>query len=140
MFDEYTRKRALLKEKREIDDLFAPRFLKASNNYEIERLHHEKDEVIYRIEESLSDIEDKLLIDKARSLYIDLPSLADKNIWELHRDSEIIHHLTVNGKFYLNREIRKEKKERQEMGLSWLKTLVPIIGALTGLAAVLLSG
>jgi len=140
MFDEYKRKRALLKEKRKIDDYYAPLFLKASNNHEKERLHVERDEVLYRIEESLSDIEDKLLIDKARSLYIDIPSLLDENIWELYRDSEILHHLTVNGKFYLNREIRKEKKERQEMALSWLKTLVPIIGALTGLAAVLLSG
>ena len=137
MFDDSKRIRNLLKKKEALKDYYGPLIREEKDEESKNSLEGNWGSDLWEIEEEITGIENNKLIRKARSLHIEIPHVADGNIWE--PALAFGHNLTSNGKAYLSNEIRKIKKERQDTALRWGQLLTGLIGALTGLLAVFLT-
>jgi hypothetical protein len=71
----------------------------------------------------------------AYKLVIPIPSLGENLMWDKFSDN--LHCLSEHGINKVRADIRAEKKARVELFLMWMPGVVGILGALTGLAAVL---
>jgi len=76
----------------------------------------------------------EFLLNEARRLMIEIPRYEDTAFFQVNNFDRI---LTIKGIAYLNVKIRKEKKETREPFISYGSLIVGIIGATTGLIAVL---
>lgn len=85
-----------------------------------------------RIHEALSEY----LIAKAHRLVIPLPEWTNSNFWSVNIDTDE-HVLTRAGINELRSAIRAEEKARQERVLAWVPAIIGILGAMIGLAAIL---
>jgi hypothetical protein len=85
----------------------------------------------YRVRTAISDY----LIAEADRLMIPLPDKDDQKIWE---NAERYPVLTRQGINEVRTAIRAERKAQMELFVMWMPTVIGIIGALTGLAAVVL--
>lgn len=71
----------------------------------------------------------------AHKLIIPVPSLGDNLMWDKLGDN--LHCLSEHGINKLRADIRAERKARVELFLMWMPGVVGILGALIGLAAIL---
>lgn len=71
----------------------------------------------------------------ANKLLIPLPEHGNEKYWHRYYDGSYI--LTVKGVWGLKKLIRQEKKQCREGFIIWISALTGIIGATTGLVAVL---
>ncbi len=78
------------------------------------------------------------IIRRANGLDLPIPLYSDKEAWERNRTTGA-YYLTAKGRADLRSKIRKEKRERFEYWARWIVLLTGLIGAATGLVAVLLS-
>jgi len=85
----------------------------------------------YRVRRAMSDY----LITEADRLLIPIPDTADEKIWE---NAERYPVLTRQGINELRAAIRAERKARVELFVMWMPTVIGLVGALTGLVAVIL--
>jgi hypothetical protein len=96
-----------------------------------------------RIDERLDRFLDSRVQHEARQLDIEFPPLDDTSLW--HRDTDQSLFLKFRGRAYLRERIDKEKTRRFDAKTLWVtKILLPlagilvgILGALTGLVAVI---
>ena len=81
------------------------------------------------------------LMSQARRLYVPVPryTKANAELWEPSRASYGVMLLTDRGIRQMLDDIRREKMARRDSLLAWVAPLTGIIGALTGLVAVILS-
>jgi hypothetical protein len=85
------------------------------------------------------------MIQEARKFNIDLPSVEEKDAWIGLDGSCGLPFLSNKGKLMMRRAIDDEKMRRREVAAWWWKTVIipalaaltGVIGALTGLVAVL---
>lgn len=97
-----------------------------------------------RIDDRIMRFLDSKLRQEAQELDIEFPSIENKEMW--HRDADLSIFLTFRGRAFLRQRIDAEKTRRFEVKTLWvtkfwlplLAAFVGIIGALTGLFAVLL--
>ena len=77
------------------------------------------------------------LLREAENLFLPTPERSDEQMWD--KDSEYIGGgvLSPKGMTELRSAIRKERRERREICERWVVILIGLIGALTGLIAVL---
>jgi|SRR6267378_612755 len=95
-------------------------------------------------EKELDGAVGQLLLHEARSLDVELPTIEDKTMWFEARGSERIW-LSPRGRAHVRKLIDEEKGRRFDVKTRWVTkiilplagVLVGIIGALTGLVAVL---
>jgi hypothetical protein len=73
----------------------------------------------------------------ANKLLVPLPDYNDKEGYWTQYQPDGWYYLTVKGIWELKKLIRKEKKERRDGFIIWISTLTGIIGATTGLVAVM---
>ena len=79
----------------------------------------------------------KYLVSKANRLVIPLPDWEDERFWSVNSEAgEPV--LTRAGINELRSAIRAEKKAGQERFLAWVPGIIGILGAMIGLAAILL--
>ncbi len=78
------------------------------------------------------------IIRRANGLDLPIPPYSDKEAWERNRTTGA-YYLTAKGRADLRSLIRKEKRERFEYWARWIVLLTGLIGAATGLVAVLFS-
>lgn len=76
----------------------------------------------------------KELIHKARKYYIELPDRKDENIWKNNFGSYI---LTDHGKSIISKQIKVHRREDYEFIIKIISVLIGLVGALTGLIAVI---
>jgi len=84
----------------------------------------------YRVRRAMSDY----LIAEADRLLIPLPDKEDEKIWE---NIERYPTLTQQGINEVRAEIRAERKARMELFVMWVPGVVGVLGALIGLASIL---
>lgn len=85
------------------------------------------------------------MIAEARKFDIDLPPISETEAWEGLDGSVGLPYLSTKGKLIMRRAIDEERIRRREVAAWWWKTVIipalaaatGLIGALTGLAAVL---
>jgi len=77
------------------------------------------------------------LIDEARRNFVPIPDRDEPGMWEECHQLSLRQVLTNKGVSILRQSLREERKSRHEWWILALSTLVGIIGALTGLIAVM---
>ncbi|MBA7641093.1 hypothetical protein ES703_48765 [subsurface metagenome] len=88
------------------------------------------------IEEEMSSIVTNRLHRKARHLFLPVPKFEEKGMWEQGRNMGHWY-LTPNGITKIRGLIREETAARRKAVLEWVAPFVGIIGAITGLLAVI---
>ena len=102
---------------------------------EIADINQEGMSFYFHYQDEIQRLHSDYLISQARRMFIPVPSLQDKTVWE--QDSADRVYLNEAGINQLRATIRAEKKARAEFVLMWVPGLVGILGALIGLASVL---
>jgi hypothetical protein len=93
-----------------------------------------QDVLRYKIRVALSEY----LVSEAYRLFIPLPDRDNNDLWDITDTDE--HVLNRDGINELRSAIRAEKKARAERFLMWMPSIVGILGAAIGLAAILAKG
>ncbi len=128
--------RKLNKRRDELERLYAKQKAKAKTAKEIEELGAEIGSEIDPILEEINSLQSKRFCQIAHKLLVPTPDRTNENFWcQRHYDYGYI--LTDKGIWEIKKLIRQEKRERREGFVIWLAALTGIIGATTGLAAVL---
>jgi hypothetical protein len=127
--------RKLEKELSKIGDNFAKRE-KGLIGEELERVEYDEWFELEPIYEEIVALKTKRFCQIANRLMVPLPDHSDKEFWKYRSDERTLI-LTDKGFWELKKFIRQEKRERREGFVVWLAALTGIIGAITGLAAVL---
>ncbi len=127
--------RKLEKEYNRIDKRFK-KDKKGLSGEQLEILRGEVSSEIWPVYEKIEALKTRRFCQIANRLMIPLPESKDKELWkDLHYVQG--RALTDKGFWELKKFIRQEKRERREGFVVWLAALTGIIGATTGLAAVL---
>jgi len=91
------------------------------------------------IEDEIAHLKTQYIISKAEKMSLPTPSVTDKDgLWEMGNYTRKWC-LTNKGITEMRREIRKERKEILELWSHWATILIGLIGAVTGLIAVIMS-
>lgn len=101
---------------------------------ELQRVHAEESSVIWPVLEEIDQLKTRRFCQIANRLMVPLPDRKDKELWEEQHYSRG-RVLTSKGIWELKKLIRQEKCEGREVLAAW----TGIIGAITGLVAVLLA-
>jgi len=105
---------------------------------EIESILSEQGFELQLIQEEMQLLTSRRLCRMARRLMVPLPKHGDEGFWyQQYTSGE--YSLTREGIWELKKSIRMEKKGRREGKLLWLVALTGIIGAVTGLVAIIKS-
>lgn len=129
--------RKLEKECDRIQDAYA-KLKKNAKGDEHERLHWEEGSEVVPLLEKIDTLKTRRFCQIAERLMVPLPESKDKELWkELNYIGER-RALTDKGFWELKRLIRQEERERREGFIVWLAALTGIIGAITGLVAVIM--
>jgi len=110
---------------------------KGLSGAELESLRADLGSESWPVLEKIDALKTKRFRQIADRLMVPMPESKDKELWQ---DLQYVggRVLTDKGFWELKKLIRQEKRERREGFVVWLAALTGIIGALTGLAAVLM--
>ncbi len=86
--------------------------------------------------DEIMELNTRYLYSKSQKLLLPVPDYSDNTIWEQSHISGR-HNLTNKGVTQLRSAIRKELHERRIGALSWVAALTGVIGALSGLIAII---
>jgi len=128
--------RKLEKECNRIQGIYA-KHRKGLKGKDLAVLHSEEGSEICPVLEEIDSLKTGRFSQIANRLMVPLPDYNDKELWQDLCYSSRRVALTSKGFWELKKLIRQEKRERREGFVVWLATLTGIIGAITGLAAVL---
>jgi hypothetical protein len=113
---------------------------KNSTKDDLRRLEHEVMFELHWVDEGIDDLISRHLLGITERRFLPRPRF-EEDLGDIWVKSD------VTGQIYLSRQavsevramIRKDTKERQELMLPWLSLLIGLVGALTGLIAVICS-
>lgn len=104
---------------------------KAQEVYQIEGFD------LQMIDDEILNLVSRYLVYKANKRFLPVPSLSEKDgLWE-RSDFTGNYHLTDKGVTEINKMIRRDTKERMEILSPYVSILFGLIGAITGLVAVI---
>lgn len=129
--------RSLFCERRAIRKKFEPLI---KNEHPQDRsgiLFEEHSELIF-VEDRIHRVVTNQLWEQAKRLMVPIPSSQDEGMWEPTETQPGSHHLSVKGVAVLREAIRVEKQARWKFALLWMAPLTGLIGACTGLIAVII--
>jgi len=107
---------------------------KGRSQNELNKIIHEFATEKFRIEEEIRSLVTRHLIRKASQLFLPVPEMDDPKMWVQGETGHWL--LTENGIVKLRNRIREETSARRRAVLEWVSPLIGIIGAITGLLAV----
>ena len=109
---------------------------KGLSGEQLELLRAEVSSEIWPVFEKIDALKTRRFRQIANRLMVPMPESKDKELWkDLHYVQG--RALTDKGFWELKKFIRQERRERRDGFLVWLAALIGVIGAITGLAAVL---
>ena len=109
---------------------------KGLSGEDLQNLLAEESSVICPILEKIDQLNSRRFCQIANKLMVPIPDRNDKEMWQEQPFSRR-RILSSKGIWELKKLIRQEKRERREGYVVWLAASTGIIGAFTGLAAVL---
>jgi hypothetical protein len=89
------------------------------------------------IEDDIAVLESRYLLAEAERLLVPRPKFIDGETYVRSEHTEK-YHLTPETMVKLRRVVREERSARSHLALTWVAALTGVVGALTGLAAILL--
>jgi hypothetical protein len=128
------------------EKMAALRNKKGAPNYEFGEVEYDYHERRKDIDGAIEYMLSQILLDKANDLDVPKPPYTEKQLWDQdEQDGEVLIWLNANGRAHLRKLMAEEKTRRFESRTLWvtkfwlplLAALVGIIGALTGLFAVI---
>jgi hypothetical protein len=130
----FDKKRAALRQQRASRDV-------------VEELGYDEYVSMREMEEAIDFRVSIKLLDKARAVDADIPPNEEKEMWHRNHEESLIW-LTAKGRAAVRKSIDEERTRRREMQAWWwksvilpaLSTIIGILGAVTGLVAVLRKG
>jgi hypothetical protein len=128
--------RKLNKKYGELSKFHAEKEAEAKSSNDKEMLRAEAGSEIVPILEDIDSLQTKRFCQLANKLLVPIPVRSNKEMW-CEKHYSYGRTLTDKGIWEIKKLIRQEKKERREGFIVWLAVLTGIIGAITGLAAVL---
>ncbi|MBU2537856.1 MAG: hypothetical protein KKH22_05415 [Proteobacteria bacterium] len=104
---------------------------------DIEAINSEASHFYFSVREEIQLLITKYYIELSDKLLIPLPERSDEQMWEecIYVSTRKI--LTTEGIIYFRSKIRQEHKEKIDLYLPFVTAAIGIIGAITGLVAVL---
>lgn len=105
---------------------------------DIERLEHQIGFDYIVIQEEIDILITKYLRNRANKLFVPMPDYNDENMWDRCNTISNEKVLSTLGINTIKKNIRAELNERSELVFKYLGFLIAVIGALTGLFAVIL--
>lgn len=131
----------LQKERRALRSSFAPRVQKAIEKKDAENLSSLTDDElckVFTVDEQIARLQTEFLQDEAQRLGVIVPQFdsSESGLWREALTAPT-YHLKNEAIVELRSAIRKEKKERREVWLSWAALTIGVIGALIGLVSAL---
>jgi hypothetical protein len=127
----------IAQERKHYDKLIAEAKKRGPKKDEIPMLEAEFFAVYDEYKEDIGTLVTQRLLRKARKLMLPIPELGDENLWERCQFSNRSN-LTEKGIAELRATIRREQKETREMYLPWVAAFTGLVGAITGLLAIIL--
>jgi hypothetical protein len=129
----------LEKEERRLDKEYDAKIKAAkerqATDEEIDNLDMESGHVSFHFEEEIQKLHSGYLLRQAYRLIIPTPQYGKNEMWDMNEAHD--SYLSKLGIAKLRADIRAERKARIELFLMWMPGVVGILGALIGLAAVL---
>ncbi len=112
------------------------KYKKGLSGSKLQEVDSEEGSEIWPVLEEIDRLKSRRLCQIADRLMVPLPDIQDKEQWkeQSYGQGRV---LTSKGLWELRKLVREEKRERREGFVVWLAALTGIIGAMTGLAAVL---
>ncbi|HEV3219574.1 MAG TPA: hypothetical protein VGZ48_07365 [Candidatus Acidoferrales bacterium] len=96
---------------------------------EVHQLKLRRYREMHEIEIAFDALEGNRLLDEARSLDVERPSLKDTEMWHLDKETSIVW-LSSKGRAHLRKLVDEEKNRRFKVWTKWVKLFTPIIVAL----------
>lgn len=107
---------------------------------DFEKLHSEERLELDLVDDEINFLETRYLREEAQRLLLAEPAFTKEDDGGLWKQSNISgrYYLNQTGIAQLRESIRKEKRGRREAAITWSAAITGIVGALTGLASVLM--
>ena len=105
---------------------------------EYDQFWAERREALTPINEQIANLSSQVLIDEAVRYELPIPEFKEEGGAWVQPEYGLIYYLNDVARAALRSDIRKEKKERSEILRTWLTVVLSIIGAVTGVAALLI--
>jgi len=105
---------------------------------EIDNLKYGLQVDTYFVEEEMNRLVTNHLVAKAQRLFLPVPAHDEEYMWE-RGNATGYWYLTPNGIMKLRNLIREETAARRRAFLDWTSPLIGVIGATTGLLAIILT-
>lgn len=128
--------RKLNKKYEQVAKFYAEKEKEAKTSEDKQLLRDEEGSEIIPIQEEIDALQTKRFCQLADKLLVPTPDLKNTEMWQ-EKHYSYGRTLTDKGIWEVKKLIRQEKRERREGFVVWLAALTGIIGAITGLAAVL---
>lgn len=120
----------------ELSRFYADKEAESKNNNDKEMVRAEAGSVIVPVMEEIDSLQTKRFCQLANRLLVPIPDRSNKEMWR-EKHYSYGRTLTDKGIWEIKKLIRQEKRERREGFIVWLAALTGIVGAITGLAAIL---
>ena len=134
--------RSLTKHQQKVDDENNKNLIDARRQKkkadDIEGLEHQIGFDYVVTQEEIDILITKYLWNRANKLFVPMPDYNDENMWDRCNTISNEKVLSTLGINTIKKNIRAELNERSELGFKYLGFLIAVIGALTGLFAVIL--
>jgi len=105
---------------------------------EYDQFWAERREVLEPVLEQIAYLSSQVLIDEAARYELPIPEFKEEGGAWVQPSYGLIYYLNDAARAALRSEIRKERKERSEIARTWLTVVLSVIGAVTGVAALLI--
>ena len=102
---------------------------------EIEILKSEESGIFFEIQDEIQSLITSHLANVAQRHFLPVPDRNDDDMWNKFGYRKV---LTDKGISQIRKTIRREKKERRDTYMPWIAAFTGLIGALTGLLAIIL--
>ena len=124
--------------KKVYDNLIKKAKKEGKKGNEIQRLYSEAGSEYFLIQDQIDILITSYLKSEANKLILPIPEDDDIKMWKEAPDMCPYKVLSEKGVTELRSAIRRERKERREAHISWIAIIIGLIGAITGLLAVIL--
>lgn len=111
---------------------------KAAHSDELDDLLYEEHLELVLIDDQIHRVVTDRLWEEAKKAMIPIPKHEDKIMWEETETKPGTFHLTVEGINILRSALRNENKDRWDAAVKWIISLTGLVGAVTGLLAIIL--
>ena len=127
----------LLRDRRAISRRFDP-LLKAAHGDDLGDVMDDEHVELVIVDDQIHRLVTNRLWEQAKKAMIPIPKQKDEGMWEETETRPGSYHLSVEGINVLRAALRKENRERWDVAVKLIVLLTGLVGAVTGLLAIIL--